>query len=542
VTARRTRRPARGKVTQAAAGTASGQFLIGDFLRRSAQRLPERTALITPAGTIDYAGLDARANRVANALLAEGVGPGRKAAILATNHFEYAAIYFGAARAGCILAHLNVRYTADDIAYVLDKTEVEVLFVEASQLALAQAARQRLKRVRLLVVFGSTGPADTVPLDRFVADRPDAAPAVAIAETAPYAVTYTGGTTGFPKAVVSSHRARWVTATTVLGHFGLEDRDVVACVTPLFHAAALFVWFQPAIMLGCTVVLQPTWDPEEFMQLVERHEVTAAFLVPTQINGLLGHPAFDARRLATLRKVTYAGAPMPLALIQRAMATLPAVAFSENYGQSEAGGPMTVREPWEVDKAHTVGRPAFNIDVAVVDSVTGKPVPRGMTGEIVTRGEHVTLGYYNDPEQTAQLYRGEPGWLYTGDVGHFDEDGYLIISDRSKDMIVSGAENIYPAEVENALYKHELVAECAVFGVPDDHWGEVPAAHVVLRADGVAGADTEELLIEFVAGRIPRHKRPRFVKFVESLPKTAVGKIQKNIIRAPYWEGRAKKI
>jgi acyl-CoA synthetase (AMP-forming)/AMP-acid ligase II len=355
-------------------------------------------------------------------------------------------------------------------------------------------------------------------------------------------VTFTGGTTGFPKAVVSTHRARSVTAATVLGHFGLEDRDVVACVTPLFHAAALSVWFQPSVMLGCTLVLQPTWEPEAFIDAVERHKVTAVFMVPTQINGLLGHPAFDPRRLATLRKVNYAGAPMPLALIQRAMALLPDVAFTENYGQSEAGGPMTVRQHWEIDKAHTVGRPVFNIDLAVVDGRTGKPVPRGMTGEVATRGEHVTSGYYNDPEQTAALYRGEPGWLYTGDVGYFDEDGYLVISDRSKDMIVSGAENIYPAEVENALYKHELVAECAVFGVPDDHWGEVPAAHVVLRGDAVATAETETLLIEFVARSIPRHKRPRFVKFVEALPKTAVGKIQKNVIREPYWQGRTKKI
>lgn len=523
-------------------GATMGQFLIGDFLRRSARRLPGRTALIAPAGTIDYAALDARANRVAHALLAEGIGAGRKAAILSTNHLDYAAIYFGAARAGCILAHVNVRYTADDIAFVLDKTEVEVLFVEAAQLALARAARKRLPRLRLLVVFGGAGAADTVTLDRFIADRSDAPPAVAIEETAPYAVTYTGGTTGFPKAVLSSHRARWVTAMTVLGHFGLEDRDVVACVTPMFHAAALFVWFQPAIMLGCTLVLQPSWDPEEFMALVERHQVTAAFLVPTQINGLLAHPAFDARRLASLRKVTYAGAPMPLALIQRAMAALPGVAFSENYGQSEAGGPMTVRQPWEVDKVHTVGRPVFNIEMAVVDPVTGKPLPPGATGEIVTRGEHVTLGYYDDPEQTKALYRGEPGWLYTGDVGHVDADGFLVISDRSKDMIVSGAENIYPAEVENALYKHDMVAECAVFGVPDDHWGEVPAAHVVLRAGAPSSAEAETLLIEFVAGLIPRHKRPRFVKFVDGLPKTAVGKIQKNIIRAPYWEGREKKI
>jgi acyl-CoA synthetase (AMP-forming)/AMP-acid ligase II len=528
--------------TNKTSASSMGGFLIGDLLRRSAQRLPRRTAIVTPDGAIDYAALDALANRVANALLAAGIGAGRKVAILGTNRLEYAAIYFAVARTGAILAHLNVRYTSDDVAYVLAKTEVEIVFAEAALVGLIEAARKRLPLLRQVVAFAGTAPRGTVAFKKFIERQPESAPAVAIDDSAPYAITFTGGTTGFPKAVVSTHRARWMTLMTVLGHFGLEDRDIVACVTPLFHAAATFVWFQPTMALGATCALLPTWDPEAFMRLVERNGVTAAFLVPTQVNSLLGHPTFAAKRLRTLRKVSYAGAPMPLALIQRAMAALPDVAFTENYGASEVGGPMTVREAWELDKLHTVGRAAFNIDVAVVDAKTGKPVPRGTVGEIVSRGEQVTAGYYNDPEQTAALYRGEPGWLYTGDVGYLDEDGYLVISDRSKDMIVSGAENIYPAEVENALYKHEFVAECAVFGVPDDHWGEVPAAHVVLRDGTVPTAETETLLIEFVAGRIPRHKRPRFIKFVDTLPKTAVGKLQKNVMRAPYWEGREKKI
>ncbi|MGE5145860.1 MAG: class I adenylate-forming enzyme family protein [Candidatus Eiseniibacteriota bacterium] len=517
-------------------------FLVGDMLRRSATRVPHRRAIVAPEREQDYAALEAMANRVAHAMLAAGIGPGRNAAIMATNHFYYPAIHFGAARTGGILCHVNVRSTADDVAFMLEKTDVDLVFVEAAFAGIVAAARPRLSRLKQVVVFGGAAGDDCVPFEDFIAGQPDSTPDVDIDERTAFAVTFTGGTTGFPKAVVSTHRARHVTANTVLGHFGLEDRDIVACVTPLFHAAALSVMFQSTIMLGLTCVLQPSWDPDEFMDLVERESVTTTFLVPTQINGLISHPAFDPARLKTLRKVNYAGAPMPLALIQRAMTVLPDVAFTENYGASEVGGPMTVRQSWDVEKAHTVGRPVFNVDVAVVDAESGEPVPRGSLGEVVTRGEHVTAGYYNDPEQTAALYRGQAGWLYTGDIGMFDEDGFLVISDRSKDMIVSGAENIYPAEVENALYKHDVVAECAVFGVPDDHWGEVPAAHVVLRADAVATDETETLLIEFVAGRIPRHKRPRFIKFVDALPKTAVGKVQKNLIRAPYWQGRGKKI
>jgi fatty-acyl-CoA synthase len=304
----------------------------------------------------------------------------------------------------------------------------------------------------------------------------------------------------------------------------------------MFHAAGLFVWFQPAIMLGCTCVLQSGWNAERFVALVERHAVTGALLVPTQLADLIVHPAFAPDRLRTLRHINYAGAPMPLVLYDRLAAALPNVAFTENYGQSETG-PLTIRRAFHPhDRRASSGRPPHNVETRVVDA-EGREVPPSVLGEIVTRGTHLLKEYWGEPEQTAALFRGGDGWLWTGDIGMRDADGFITLVDRSKDMIVSGGENIYPTEIENALYEHEAVLECAVFGIPDERWGEVPAAHVVLRGGARVA---EQALIAFVAERIARHKRPRMIVFVDSLPKTALGKVQKNVIRAPYWEGRSR--
>jgi acyl-CoA synthetase (AMP-forming)/AMP-acid ligase II len=351
-------------------------------------------------------------------------------------------------------------------------------------------------------------------------------------------MTFTGGTTGFPKGVLVTHRCRYATVVSCNVEFGLDERDVVMVSTPMFHAAGIFVWFAPAVMLGCTCVMLGGWDVGAFIDTVERQRVTGTLLVPTQLADLIGNPRFSAKRLATLRHINYAGAPMPVSLFDRARAVLPNVAFTENYGQSETG-PMTIRRAFHPhDKRATVGRPAHNVETKVVDP-GGREVPPGVIGEIVTRGAHVFKEYWGEPEQTAAAFRSGDGWLWTGDLGTRDEDGFISLVDRSKDMIIAGGENIYPAEIENALYRHEAVAECAVFGIPDDRWGEVPAAHVVLHG-GVRVA--EETLIAFLEGHIARHKRPRLIRFVEALPKTAVGKIQKNLIREPYWQGRERKI
>ncbi|MBT5179565.1 MAG: AMP-binding protein, partial [Rhodospirillaceae bacterium] len=319
--------------------------------------------------------------------------------------------------------------------------------------------------------------------------------------------------------------------------FGLTEDDVFCCSTPLFHIAGLFVWFQTGVLIGNTLVLMPAWDAEEFMRLVEEDGVTASFMIPTQINGIISHPNFAAERLKGWRYGNFGGAPNPVAQMQKMLDVLPYVIWVEQYGQSESGN-LTVRPPeFCAAKMASAGRAFADLDMAIFDA-DDNPLPPGEVGELVTRGVHVMIGYYKNAEATKAAINSD-GWIRTGDVGYIDEDGFLFLVDRSKDMIISGGENIYPSEIENALYSHAAVNECAVFGIPDDYWGELPAAHVVLE-DGESV--DEEALMDFCIERLARHKRPRMIKFVEELPKTAVGKIQKNIIRAHYWAGTERTI
>lgn len=514
-------------------------MLAGRMLRLAASRFPGKTALIEGSERTTFAALDADADRFAAALHGLGLGPGHRIAAMMPNVLAYPVVHFGAARSGVTLAHLSFRYAARDIVYVLNKIAAEAVVFHASVADAVRAFAGEVPTLRHLIAVGDDhGIGTALSYDALLSAAEPAVPDVSLSDDDPYSITFTGGTTGFPKAVVVSHRSRTVSAISILAQHGLDHDDHAAVVTPIFHAAGLFVWFQPVLWLGCTSSLLRNWDPVAFMDMVERDGVTAAFLVPTQLNGLIKHPEFDTARLSSLRKVGYAGSPMPGALISRLRELFPDVEFTENYGQSETG-PMTIKRHWEHDaNPDSIGRAAFNVETDIFDD-EGRPVPPGVPGEIVTRGDHLLVEYFDDAEQTRALYRKGDGWLWTGDVGVRDEDGFITLVDRSKDMIISGAENIYPKEIEAALYRHEAVNECAVFGIPDEHWGEVPAAHVVLKAG--CAVSTEEL-IEFSLQYIARYKRPRLVEIVEALPKTPVGKIQKHLIRAAYWKDSDRKL
>jgi acyl-CoA synthetase (AMP-forming)/AMP-acid ligase II len=305
----------------------------------------------------------------------------------------------------------------------------------------------------------------------------------------------------------------------------------------MFHLAGLSSWFYSAMAAGTSVALMPRWDPAAFIAAVERERATMGFLVPTMINGVLNDPGFAPERLASLRLLNYGGAPMPVALLERVFERLPKLRMLDHYGQSE-GGALAYRPPERArDKPTSNGIPFACVEMAFFDGA-GHRLREGQIGELCVKGPQVCSGYYREPELTKALFTPD-GWLKTGDVGYRDTEGFLFLVDRAKDMIIAGGENIYPAEIENALFQHPAVKECAVFGIPDAHWGEVPAAHVVL-AEGQKVSP--EALADFVAGKIARHKRPRLVKFVDALPKTAIGKVQKNLLRKPYWEGRARGI
>ena len=538
----------------------SGGFPLtfGTLLRESAERHPDKAAVVGYRGdtrlALSYGALDRAANRLANALLREGyakstAGPGRWLAILSPNDVDYPAVHFGAARAGSPLAHVSVRANAAGRAEMLARVKAELLFVHAAYAEEARAllaASATLKRV--VVIGGAEGPDS---LDAFIGDAPETDPPVAVAPDDPAAVTFSSGSTGEPKGVLVSHRNRALASCLGAQAFELAGDDVMGCTTPLFHVAGLFMWLQIGTRRGLTVVLLEKWAPDLFADAVARDGVTAAFLVPSQVTALLNDPAAaerirkgrDRTEGGGLRHLNISGAPIPSGLLDRTLAAWPDLDIVEHYGQSESC-PLAYRPAaFARSKPMSAGRPC--VEMAVLDG-SGRPLPPGAAGEVASRGDHTLLGYIGDEAGTEELRAGG-GWLRTGDIGRIDADGFLHLIDRARDIIVSGGENIFPAEVERALYRHPAVRECAVFGVPDAQWGEVPAAHVVANGAGAAdGSDApaigEAALIDFVATQIPRYKRPRFIQFVDTLPRTAIGKIQKNRIRAEYWKGRERAI
>jgi acyl-CoA synthetase (AMP-forming)/AMP-acid ligase II len=446
-------------------------MLTGDMLRRSATRFPRKAAVIWGDTSLSYAEFDAQANSLANALLGAGLATGAKVGIICRNRPEYAVAFFGTSRTGLVLVNVSVLLADEELRFVLDKADVEILLVEAPFLERVQALRGALPKLRQIVVIGGDAGGETGYPD-FVAGHAGPAPDVALDENMPFCMTYTGGTTGRPKGVLVSHRNRSVTAHTVVVEEALDERDVIGIVTPMFHVAALNIMFQPAVLVGATCVFQTKWNPGEFAALCRQTGMTAAFMVPTQAAMLLSDPDFDAADYESFTKLSFAGAPMPDWVQRDLMKKLPHLRLTQIYGQSEVGVLTSLRHWYLPEKLSSIGRQAYNVDLAIVD-------------------------------------------------------------------MISGGENIYPKEIEDMLYELPDVAECAVFGIPHDTWGEVPAAYIVLQPDARL---TEEDVVRHCENKLSRFKRPRLVRFVGDFPKTPIGKIQKNILRATYWQDREKKI
>lgn len=516
-------------------------MLTGDMLRRSADRFPDKTAIIWGEDHTSYHDLNARANQLAHAIIGLDLGKGAKVAIISRNRTEYGIAFFGAAKSGCVLVNVSVLYAPAELAYVLAKADVEALIYEdifAEKIALVKPDLSAIKHFIEIGAGGGNSGGDSVSFDYFISGQPETEPDIKLDESDPFSMTYTGGTSGMPKGVLADHRARDVTAHTVMVEEHIDDRDVVGIVTPMFHVAGLHIMFQPAILAGATTTLLSKWDLADFAEMCRRDGMTANFMVPTQAAMAMQDPDFDAANYATWRKFSFAGAPMPDWVQRDFLDRLPDVHLTQIYGQSEMGV-ITVLPHWRLaDKLGAVGRQAYNIDIACVDA-DGAPVGPGQVGEIVSRGDNIMIEYYNEPEQTAAFFKHNDGWGWSGDLATVDDEGYFTLVDRSKDMIISGGENIYPMEIENALYRHEAVGECAVFGIPDATFGEVPAAYVTLKAGATA---TEEDLTAHCESELARFKRPRLFKFVDDFPKTPIGKIQKNILKEPYWDERDKKI
>ncbi|SHN69741.1 Acyl-CoA synthetase (AMP-forming)/AMP-acid ligase II [Geodermatophilus obscurus] len=507
-------------------------------LHRHVQQRPDEIATVCAGRTRTHAESVDRIARLAAALQQLGIRDGERAAVLSLNSDRYHEFLAATLWAGGVVVPVNIRWSVPEIADSLAEVDARVLVVDDVFAGCFEGIRAGQPWLRH-VVHGGDGPTpdgmlafeDLVEAHQPVEDVRRGGDRLA-------GVFYTGGTTGRSKGVMLSHDNLLTSAMGVFATDHVPSDRVLLHAAPMFHAAAFSGWVGTGVV-GGTQVMIPVFDPVAVLTAVQEHGVTDVLLVPTMIQLVVDSPRVDEFDLTSVRKVMYGASPMSDALLGRTMKARPNARFLQVYGMTELAPVVTVLRPDDhEDPRHrrSVGRAAPHTEVRVVgpDDVE---LPRGEVGEIVVRGGNVMLGYWNRPEETAEALRG--GWMHTGDAGRMDDEGYVYLTDRLKDMIISGGENVYSVEVESVLAQHPAVAACAVIGVPDDTWGE--RVHgVVVPAAGAAV--TLEELRAFCADRLASYKVPRSMDVVDALPLSPAGKVLKRTLREPYWAGQERAV
>ncbi|QSE89856.1 long-chain-fatty-acid--CoA ligase [Rhodococcus pseudokoreensis] len=503
-------------------------------LHRSVQQNPDRAAVIDGDREVTFRELRARVARLAGGLQSLGARPGDRVGILATNRVEYIEYILACAWLGVISSPVNNRWSLDEMAFQIEDAGIGILVVDKPRLETAKELRTRRAELHTLVcIDGDDTDGSAVDYERMIADaEPIEDSFVDPDELA--LLMYTGGTTGRSKGVMLTSGQVMVSAMGATITASLDNQaQRVLHVAPFFHLAAYCGALQH-IMIGSTHVLIGDFTVEALAEVISTRRVTMTTLVPTMLQWLLDYAAEHGTDLSSLQCMSYGTAPMPEPLVRKLIDEIPGIRLRQVYGMTELAPAATILTNADhYDRDHperlrSVGRAAAHAEVRIVDPGDVE-VPRGTVGEVVVRGKHMMLGYLNLPEESARALRG--GWMHTGDAGYMDDHGYLFLVDRLKDMIVSGGENVYSAEVEKVVHTHPAVASCAVIGVPDEVWGERVHCVVVLEPRHTL---TAEDLRDFVGERIARYKAPRTVSIVDAMPLSPVGKILKRKLRDEY--------
>jgi len=515
---------------------------LHDFLDYRAREQPDDEFAVQGDRRLTYREARELTCRLASALVSEGLAVGDRVGFLSKNSIEFVLFYYAASRAGVVPVPLNYRLAGPEWAYILTDAGVKLLFAEAGLAEAIDPVCGDVPTLRRRIVVGKAV-AGWDTWDDVVSGCAMVDPQRPVSATDDLYQMYTSGTTGRPKGAVLTHGAVAGQLHQALVGIGIGRGERMLVVAPLYHAAAVITALA-TVQSGGSLVIQSEFDPVAVVGALSTERIVHALLVPAMIQFcLVAVPDVRERRYDDLRLIIYGASPIAEQTLRDAIEVFHCD-FLQGYGMTETTAAVTYLMPADHQRAMrgepklllSAGRAMLGTDVRIVDG-DDRPVPNGTIGEIVARGPQIMRGYWNLPEATAEALRG--GWMHTGDAGILDDEGYLYIQDRVKDMIVSGGENVYPREVEDVLYQHPAVAEAAVIGVPSAQWGEEVKAIVVPKRDV---AVTAEELVEFCKGRLGGYKRPRSVDFVDALPRNPSGKVLKKDLREPYWAGHGRRV
>ena len=484
---------------------------------------------------LSWKDFDRRANRFANLLLSRGLKKGTKVALLLMNCLEWLPLYFGILKAGCVAVPMNFRYSSDEIKYCLELADVEVLVFGPEFISRMDAIQNDLPTVKMMFFVGKEGPAYTEECLRLMSFCSSSVPPVALEEDDDAAIYFSSGTTGFPKAILHNHKALVQACLTEQNHHAQTREDVFLCIPPLYHTGAKMHWFG-SLLSGSKAVLLRGVKPEWILRAVTEERCTIVWLLVPWAQDLLD--AIDSGRVDLSRfrvdqwRLMHIGAqPVPPSLVNRWMKVFPHHKYDTNYGLSESIGPGCVHLGMDnVHKVGAIGKPGFGWEARIVDE-RGNDVQKGDVGELIVRGNGVMQCYYKNPEATAEVLKN--GWLFTGDMAREDEDGFIFLVDRKKDVVISGGENLYPVQIEDFLRSFHKIKDVAVIGLPDARLGEIAVAIVEIKEEETC---TQAEIDEFCKA-LPRYKRPKKV-FFDKVPRNPTGKIEKPVLRDKYCRGR----
>jgi acyl-CoA synthetase (AMP-forming)/AMP-acid ligase II len=514
-----------------------------DILIKTAMLFPEREILVSLEKRFTARQVLERSFRLANGLLGLGLKRGDKVGVLLTNSHQSVECFCGITCAGMARVPLNMRNSVREHLYILNNSETRAIMVGEEYREIIGSLLPEAGTVEKVICVSGKPLATMLSYEELINQAAAHEPEVDLEEDDVHRLSYTSGTTGQPKGVIQTNRAAMMSLYNVLiDGLDIKSSDVVALTSPVTHASGSMIF--PHFIRGAKVVILPGFDAGQLLRTIEQERVTTLYLVPTTIVMLLNEPDLKKYDLSSLKTIRYGASPIAPEVLKKAIEIFGNV-FVQGYGLTEGSMPLTLltKEDHILDGSEkkrkrlaSVGREVTVAKVRIMGE-DGRFLPPGEIGEIVARSDQVMKEYWKNPEATAESFRG--GWLHTRDMGYMDEDGYVFLVDRKDDMIVSGGFNVYPKEVEDVLYMHPAVLEAAVFGVPHEKWGETVKAAVSLKSGKTA---TEEEIIEFSKNHLAGYKKPTSVDFIEELPKNQNGKILRKDLKAPYWQGKERKI